>query len=88
MNKIPKCSRKLIPVIKPKNKKSNKAPNINKIKILPDKKITKKSFDNDNITLVQSKEIKIKKKCSSCNERVNIYFKYYFPYRKINILII
>ena len=73
MNKIPKCSRKLIPVLKTKNKKSNKAPNINKIKLITDKQITKKSFDNDNITLVQSKEFKIKKKCSSCNERVNIY---------------
>ena len=82
MNKIPKCSRKFIPVIKPKNKKSNKAPNINKIKLLQEKQITKKSFDNDNITLVQSKEVKIKKKCSSCNERVNIYLLLLFSLQK------
>ena len=73
MNKIPKCSRKLIPTINPKNKKSNKAPNINKIKILTDDSLTKKSIANDNISL-QSKETQIKKKCSSCNERVNIKF--------------
>ena len=82
MNKIPKCSRKLIPTINPKNKKSNKAPNINKIKILTDNSLTKKSIANDNISLVQRKETQIKKKCSSCNERVNIKFFIFFSLQK------
>ena len=66
MNKIPKCSKKMIPMIKTKTKKSNNQLNYNKIKI----SVTK-SFGNDITNIIKNKEIKISKKSSSYNEKVS-----------------
>ena len=63
MNKIPKCSRKMNPMVN--TKKSNNQLNFNKIKIS-----STKSFGTDITNMVKNKVIKITKKSSSCNEKV------------------
>ena len=69
MNKIPKCSRKMVPLSK-ETKKINKGLNINKIKILTNKPKTR-SFGKDITNITKNKDIKLPKKSSSCNEKVN-----------------
>jgi len=66
MNKIPKCTRKMIQKQKV-NKNQNKELNFHKIKIL-----NTKSFGNDITNMVKNKASNIVKKSSSCNEKVNI----------------
>ena len=65
MNKIPKCSQKMIPKLKV-NKNQNKELNFHKIKIL-----NTKSFGNDITNMVKNRAYKVVKKSSSCNEKVN-----------------
>jgi len=65
MNKIPKCTQKMIPKLKV-NKNQNKELNFHKIKIL-----NTKSFGNDITNLVKNRAYNIVKKSSSCNEKVN-----------------
>ena len=66
MNKIPKCTKKMIPIIKA-NRKNNKEPNFTKIKVLTVKSISN-SFGKDITNIVKNKT---KKKSSSVNEKVN-----------------
>ena len=65
MNKIPKCTQKMIPKLKV-NKNQNKELNFHKIKIL-----NTKSFGNDITNFVKNRAYNIVKKSSSCNEKVN-----------------
>jgi len=69
MNKIPKCSKKMIPIIK--SKKSNNQLNYNKNNILS----TTKSFGNDITNIIKNKKTK---KSSSCNEKVSKYIIIYY----------
>ena len=66
MNKIPKCTRKMISK-QNMNKNQNKELNFHKIKIL-----NTKSFGNDITNMVKNRALKIVKKSSSCNEKVII----------------
>lgn len=69
MNKIPKCTKKMIPIIKA-NRKNNKETNFTKIKVLTVKSISN-SFGKDITNIVKNKENITKKKSSSVNEKVN-----------------
>lgn len=82
MNKIPKCSRRMIPKMKA-NKKSNDGLNINKLKILKNKSNTK-SFCSDITNLSKNKEINTTKKSSSFNAKVNICIYNNFIFQKHN----
>ena len=72
MNKIPKCTRKMIPLVKAIKKPSKRDSNDNKLKILNNKPNVR-SFGNDITNIIKNKEIKITKKSVSCNEKVNKY---------------
>ena len=54
MNKIPKCTKKMIPIIKA-NRKNNKESNFTKIKVLTVKSISN-SFGKDITNIVKNKE--------------------------------
>lgn len=66
MNKIPKCTRRMIPKQKV-NINQNKELNLRKINIL-----NTRSFGNDITNMVKNRALKIVKKSSSCNEKVKI----------------
>ena len=66
MNKIPKCSKKMIPLAKVIKKPSKRDSNINKLKIINNKPNVR-SFGSDITNLIKNK------KSVSCNEKVNIY---------------
>jgi len=66
MNKIPKCSKKMIPLAKVIKKPSKRDSNINKLKIINNKPNVR-SFGNDITNLIKNK------KSVSCNEKVNKY---------------
>ena len=66
MNKIPKCTRKMIPLAKVIKKPSKRDSNDNKLKILNNKPNVR-SFGSDITNLIKNK------KSVSCNEKVNKY---------------
>ena len=66
MKKVPRCSKKMIPLAK-EAKKLTKGLHINKLNILQTKA---RSFGTDITNINKNKENKIAKKSSSCREKV------------------